>query len=141
MTRLLLSRAACNASSERKRPLRINAAQPQNSPREERLFGVTPAEISVLEACQQLRTANPQALSELLYCTPTTVEHRLARLRAKFKVRDTSGVIVAAYERGLLQPRGKDGPGPFLRDVSYLFPKIVKFPLSGDRASVVLLGV
>ena len=79
------------------------------------MFRVTPAEMRVLGACQQLGTGNPLALSRLLFCSPSTVERHLENLRKKFKVRDTVGVILAAYEWGLLQTR-EDGPISVLGD-------------------------
>ena len=82
----------------------IIAAQPQTNTRQEPALGVTPAEINVLKACQRWSTANPEVLSPRLCCATSTTRHHLARLREKLKVRDTVGVIVTAYERGMLQP-------------------------------------
>ncbi|MEU3307884.1 response regulator [Nocardiopsis sp. NPDC055551] len=76
---------------------------------DERLAGVTDREREVLALVG--RGMSNQEIGGELHLSPATARTHVGRLLAKLGVRDRVGLVVVAYESGLVRP-GEGGPAP-----------------------------
>lgn len=66
--------------------------------------GVTERETEVLALVS--RGLSNDEIAERLVISPKTVKHHIASLLRKLQARDRTQLVIAAYDTGLVQPRG-----------------------------------
>jgi DNA-binding NarL/FixJ family response regulator len=92
------------APSVTRRMVDMFARQPDPAVRPAGLDGITPRELDVLRLVAR-GLANGEIAAELVLA-PATVKTHVAALLQKLGVRDRVQLVIAAYELGLVAPRG-----------------------------------